>query len=279
MQTVKTLLDDAERQIVDSDTPRLDAEVLLGHVMGRNRAWLYTWPEKCPDEACAQRFKELVERRALGEPIAYLTGIKEFWGLPLQCDATTLIPRPETELLVSVALELPLPEQATVLDLGTGTGAIALALAREKPRWQIHATDCVAGAIKLAKTNAKNLGVKNVSWHGGDWFQTLEADLRFDLIVSNPPYVCADDPHLELGDVRFEPRSALVAGDDGLAAIRRLASIAGQWMNSHSWLLLEHGYNQAASVSNILHSEGFSSLRYFEDLNGHRRASLGYRIS
>lgn len=279
MPTVKGLLQEAAEKITDSDTARLDAEVLLSHVLDRNRAWLYTWPDKVLASGLADQFRALLERRSAGEPVAHLTGVREFWGLELACNNSTLIPRPETELLVEQALQLLLPDRAQVLDLGTGTGAIALALAHERPKWHLRGTDNSAGAIALARANAKKHGIRNVKWFKGDWFQPLDADVRFDLILSNPPYIAEGDALLEQGDVRFEPRSALVSGEDGLDAIRRLVASAGYWLNPKGWILLEHGYNQASDVRQILAAQGFNSIASFEDLAGHKRATLGRWVS
>lgn len=279
MPTVKGLLQEAAETITDSDTARLDAEVLLSFVLDRNRAWLYTWPDKVLTQESAERYRALIKRRSSGEPVAYLTGVREFWGLELSCDNTTLIPRPETELLVEQSLQLLLPDQAQVLDIGTGTGAIALALAKERPRWHLRGTDSSAGAIKLARANARKLGIRNVKWFKGDWFQPLDADVRFDLILSNPPYIPEGDEHLRQGDVRFEPHSALVSGEDGLDAIRRLVAGAGYWLNPKGWILLEHGYNQASDVRQILAAQGFNSISSFEDFAGHKRATLARWVS
>jgi release factor glutamine methyltransferase len=279
MPTVKGLLQEATERITESDTARLDAEVLLSHVLDRNRAWLYTWPDKVLVPEAADKYRGLIERRVAGEPVAHLTGVREFWGLELACDNSTLIPRPETELLVEQALQLRLPDRAQVLDLGTGTGAIALALAKERPKWQLRGTDSSAGAISLARANAKKLGVRNVKWFKGDWFQPLDADVRFDLILSNPPYIPEDDACLGEGDVRFEPRSALVSGEDGLDAILRLVAGAGYWLNPKGWMLLEHGYNQTSDVREILATNGFNSITCFEDLAGHKRATLARWVS
>lgn len=279
MPTVKGLLQEATDQILDSDTARLDAEVLLSHVLDRNRAWLYTWPDKKIEPVLAGRYRELIARRVIGEPVAHLTGVREFWGLELACNNSTLIPRPETELLVEQALQLNLPERAQVLDLGTGTGAIALALKKERPRWHVRGTDRSAGAIALARANAKRLGITGVKWLKGDWFQPLDADVRFDLIVSNPPYIPEGDACLSEGDVRFEPSSALTAGEDGLDAVRRLVAGSGYWLNPKAWILLEHGYDQAKEVREILTSNGFNSVQCFEDLAGHQRATLARWVS
>ncbi|MFV0276581.1 MAG: peptide chain release factor N(5)-glutamine methyltransferase, partial [Parahaliea sp.] len=216
MSTVRQLL--AQAAGIESDDPRRDAEVLLCHCLGCSRTALYTWPEKAVDAGPVAQFHQLLARRAAGEPVAHLTGGREFWRQSLQVSADTLIPRPDTETLVEWALELPLAAQARVLDLGTGTGAIAIALAVERPQWRVSATDVSAAALVVARRNAGHCCPGRLRLHRGDWFAAVAGE-RFELVVSNPPYLAAGDPHLQRGDLRFEPRAALVAGEDGLAAL------------------------------------------------------------
>lgn len=206
---------------IHSDSARLDAELLLCHVLARPRSYLFTWPERTLTDAQLEAFETLLARRERGEPVAHLTGRREFWKLELEVSADTLIPRPDTETLVEAALELLPEEPRRVADLGTGTGAIALALASERPAWQLVATEKVAAAAALARRNRDRLGLANVEILQGSWCEPLAG--HFDMIVSNPPYIDPQDPHLTQGDVRFEPRSALVAEDAGLADIRLIA--------------------------------------------------------
>ena len=264
-----------------SDTPRLDLEVLLGSVLNKPRSYLYTWPERRLPPEAVEQFEGLLQRRVKGEPIAYLLGEREFWSLMLEVDEHTLIPRPETELLVEVALALVLPElalpKARVLDLGTGTGAIALALASERPDWDVLAVDRVVGAVALAEKNRQRLGLCNVQIQQSSWFECLAGE-RFDLIVTNPPYIESDSPYLQQGDVRFEPKSALVAANKGLSDIKQIVSEAGQYMNRHAWLLIEHGFEQGEVVRNCLHAAGFVSVATRKDLAGLERLSLAQFI-
>ncbi len=258
-----------------SDSPRLDLEVLLCHVLDKPRSYLFTWPEKILDQQSTQQFYDLLKRRADGEPIAYLTGEKEFWSLSLEVNATTLIPRPDTEVLVETALNVIDKPDARVLDLGAGTGAIALALASERPCWQIIAVDIVPEAVALAEKNRQRLGLNNVSVILGNWFEGV-AQQKFDLVVSNPPYIDADDHHLKEGDVRFEPGSALVSGDEGLADIKLIICGAKSYLGKGGCLLIEHGYQQARAVRNLLSDEGYAQVSTRRDLAEHERLSLGY---
>lgn len=272
--TIAALLQNAAVLEAVSDSPRLDVELLLGHVLGKTRAHLYTWPEQKLTEDQVKAFNELLTRRLGGEPIAYLTGTQEFWSLSLEVNASTLIPRPETELLVEIALELIGLADARVLDLGTGTGAIALALAKERPGWEVIATDTVPEALALAQRNRRRHGLNNVLVLESNWFQGLPPQ-RFDLIVSNPPYIDPDDPHLQQGDVRFEPRSALVAANRGSAALEAIVSTAPAYLASGGWLLLEHGFAQAETIKVLLQGAGFVDIASRRDIQGHVRGSYG----
>ena len=256
-----------------SDTPRLDLEVLLCYVLDKPRSYLFTWPEKVLDQKATEHFNDLFRRRANGEPIAHLTGEKEFWSLSLEVNATTLIPRPDTELLVETALDLLDKPTADVLDLGTGTGAIALALASERPSWQIIAVDTVPEAVALAEKNRQRLALDNVRVLQSHWFKDITAQ-KFDLIVTNPPYIDADDQHLKEGDVRFEPGSALVAGNKGLADIELIITGAKNYLSDGGWLLIEHGYQQAEAVRTLLNDDGYSQISTQRDMAGHERLTL-----
>lgn len=258
---------------IGGESARLDALLLLGQVMGQSRTWLYTWPDTGLSETQRAMFRTLVERRVAGEPVAYLLGEREFWSLPLSVNASTLIPRPDTECLVESALVLPLPETATVLDLGTGTGAIALALASERPDWQVSGVDRSPEAVELATGNAAKLGLQRVNFRVSDWFANLEPQ-RFHLIVANPPYIDPQDPHLSQGDVRFEPRSALVAEDAGLADLRAIIESAPDWLVPGGWIVLEHGWQQAEAVQGLLEHRGFRRVASHRDYGGNLRLSL-----
>lgn len=272
MPTIAALL--AEAVLPASPTARLDAELLLAHVLGKPRTYLRTWPDRLPAEEQVSQFLGLVERRRAGEPVAYLIGQQGFWSLDLEVATDTLIPRPETELLVETALSLDLHDEARALDLGTGTGAIALALASERPTWSLVGVDRMPGAVALAERNRRRLAVPNARFLESHWFAALNAE-RFDVIVSNPPYIAADDKHLTQGDVRFEPLSALVAGIDGLDDIRLIIEHAPHHLASGGWLLLEHGYDQVEAVSALLSTRGFKDISNRRDLAGHTRISLG----
>ena len=212
----------------------------------------------------------------MGEPVAYILGSRDFWMLTLRVNRHVLIPRPETELLVETALALVTTPEASIADLGTGSGAIALAIASERPVWKILATDMSGDALTVASDNASQLNIVNVEFRQGSWCDALPPQL-FDLIVSNPPYIDAADAHLTQGDLRFEPHSALVAADDGLADIRTLCSQAPQCLKPGGWLLLEHGWTQGPTVAAILQSSGLETVRTLKDLNGNDRVSLGRR--
>lgn len=282
--SIHTLLADAVAKLqAISESARADAEILLAHCLQKSRTYLFTWAEKEVDDATAAAFQTLLAQRLRGVPIAHLTGQREFWTLNLKVTADTLIPRPETELLVETALRLiPAPlegegsdkETISLLDLGTGTGAIALALASERPDITVTATDFSTAALAVAQENASTYHLHNVAFLHSDWFTALPAQ-RFDLIVSNPPYIAAQDPHLQQGDVRFEPLTALTAGDDGLDVIRHIVRTAPQWLKTGGWLVLEHGYDQGQAVTALLRTAGFQAVRCLPDLAGNDRVSLG----
>lgn len=259
-----------------SDTARLDLELLLADAIGKNRTYLYTWPEKVPTPEQLIQFEQSMQRRINGEPVAYILGYQDFWSLRLKVSAATLIPRPETELLVETALELLPGTHSRVADLGTGTGAIVLALASERPSWELIGVDFSEEAVSLAEQNRVMLAFDNVEMIQGSWCQPLQGR-SFDMIVSNPPYIDADDVHLSQGDVRFEPSSALVADEHGLADIRTISEQALTCLNPQGWLLFEHGYQQAEAVQQILRSLGYIAVRTIEDLAGHPRVTLGQR--
>lgn len=256
---------------------RNEAELLLAHLLGRDRAWLFAWPEHRLTAEQSSAFRAQVEHRSAGRPIAQLTGRRAFWTLDLEVSADTLIPRPETELLVEWALELGGEAARRLLDLGTGTGAIALALASERPHWRIDAVDRSDAALAVARRNAERLGLEGIRWHQSDWFATMPSERHFDLIVANPPYVAAEDPHLQRGDLRFEPRVALASGADGLDDIRRIVARAPGFLDPGGWLLLEHGYDQGAAVRALLSAAGLEQIETRPDLAGLERATGGRR--
>ena len=276
-------------QLAGSPSPRVDAEVLMEFATGRSRTWLYTWGDsECPTWEHA-RFDALIAARAQGQPVAYLTGEREFWGLPLATSPTTLIPRPDTETLVEAALARASTPTGRLLDLGTGTGAIALAFASEKPDWQVVGVDVRPEAVALAAHNARTLNITNATFLVSDWFSALRSSSpsesspgspspgsTFEIIVSNPPYIAADDPHLGQGDVRFEPRSALVAEADGMADLLHLITTAQAFLSPGGWLVLEHGYQQAPSVRQALKLAGYQSVESVQDMGGHERVTLGH---
>lgn len=272
MATVRQLLC-ADGDSTD-DGARRDTEILLSHCLGRPRAWLYTWPEKEVAAECALRFGQLLERRRSGQPIAYLIGEREFWSLPLLVNDATLIPRPETETLVNWALELALPDQALVLDLGTGSGAIALAVASARPAWRVTALDASEAALQVARANSERTGLQRVCFLRSDWYAAV-GGRQFHALLSNPPYIDGGDPHLSRGDLRFEPRSALVAAEGGLADLRQLIEGAPAHLLDGGWLLLEHGFEQAGAVRAMLCAAGFDRVGTRCDLGGLERISGG----
>lgn len=278
--TYDTLLTRAARrlQAADSASPRLDAEVLMMHAASVTRAWLYTWGDRELTGVSRARFEALVAARALGHPVAYLIGEREFWGLPLRVDEATLIPRPDTECLVEALLAKMPHGPGKALDLGTGTGAIALALASERPTWHVTGVDREEAAVIIAKDNAQHLGIANATFLVSDWFGALE-NATFDVIAANPPYIAEDDPHLTQGDVRFEPRSALVAGDAGLADLYHLARTARAHLVADGWLGLEHGWEQAAQVREALTQAGYTDVVSIADFGARERVTVGRAAS
>jgi release factor glutamine methyltransferase len=274
--TLQEFMQQATAQLQNhSPSARLDAEVLAMHVCGLNRAQLVTRADTPLSAPQQLTLRALLARRISGVPLAYLTGEREFWSMALRVTDATLIPRPDTETLVEQALaRIPQDAAWRIADLGTGSGAIALAIARERPRCHIVATDISAPALAVARGNAERLGLVNITFRAGSWHLPLQ-DERFDMVVSNPPYLRAGDAHLRAGDVQFEPRHALVAGDDGLDAIRTIAHHIKASLNSGGWLLLEHGYDQARAVGEILRAEGYGDIQCYQDLSGHDRVSLG----
>ncbi|WP_110457819.1 peptide chain release factor N(5)-glutamine methyltransferase [Shewanella algidipiscicola] len=274
-QTLAEALQWASSQLVEiSDTAKLDAEVMLLHVIHKPRSYLYTWPDERITSEQSAAFQQMVARRAIGTPIAHIVGEREFWSLPFMVNPTTLIPRPDTEILVETALNLPLAQNAKVLDLGTGTGAIALSLAFERSTWQITAVDKVIEAVALAKANRDNLKLPQVEVLQSDWFDAVN-QYDFNLIVSNPPYIDEEDEHLSQGDVRFEPQSALTAAEHGYADLFHIALSARDYLAPGGYLLLEHGFEQAITVRNKMIELGYESVSTVRDFGSNDRCTLG----
>jgi len=281
--TVAGLLAEGARQLraapagtEPAATADLDAQLLLAHVLAVPRTRLKSHPEDLPDPSRTQHYRLLLARRAAGEPLAYLTGSRDFWSLRLRVTPAVLIPRPETELLVERALALRTAADGRVADLGTGCGAVALALASERPRWHVVATDACADALAIARANAAALRLSRVELRLGDWYQPLLGE-RFDLLVSNPPYVAQDDPALATSSLRHEPPRALTPGLDALSCLHTLVHGAPPHLAPEGWLLLEHGATQGADVRRELVDAGFRHVRSHRDLAGHERMTEGQR--
>ena len=280
MPQPRSSIQSALRQAVDilahsCDSPRLEAELLLCHVLGNNRSFLYSHPEASLSGKKIAHYHRLLTRRRDGEPLAYITGVKEFWSLTFKVTKDVLIPRPETELVVELALDCYTARDAiSVADLGTGCGAISCAIAHERPSWRIIATDRSEPALVLARYNAKTLDLQNIEFRHGHWLSPLKGR-HFEIIVSNPPYVRENDPHLQQSELSHEPRNALVSRDDGLADIEQIVANAPYCLTDKGMLILEHGYNQGAKVRQILIERGFNDVQSRFDLAGVERATVG----
>lgn len=269
---VRSLLTWAIRSLQKSTTPHLDAEILLAHVLGLSRAQIIARHDAVIESQAEQKFRQLIIRRQAGEPIAYILGYREFWSLQLEVSPATLIPRPETELLVELALQkFPANENIHVLDLGTGSGAIALAIAHERPQWSVVATDRSTAALAIATRNAERLNIHNVSFRQGNWCEALSSTEFFHLIISNPPYIAENDPHLLQQDLQFEPRDALVAGKNGIAELHLIVQQARHHLLKEGQLLLEHGFDQKKFLMEILHEHHYTQIENHADFSGNTR--------
>jgi release factor glutamine methyltransferase len=256
-----------------SDSPRLEAELLMGLVLRKPRSYMHAWPEQRLDQAQAAEYESLLRRRFAGEPIAYMTGIREFWSMPLKVTPHVLIPRPETELLVEKALlRLPLDEDVRVLDLGAGSGAVSLAIARERPRATVIGVDISLAALEVARLNAKLQKLANAEFRESDWFDAVRGE-KFHIVVGNPPYVAEDDPHLGRGDARFEPRLALDAGPGGMECFRAIVDRAHNYIVRQGWLLLEHGPTQHLPLRRLLEAQHYHDITIHKDAAGRDRVT------
>ncbi|HIF51852.1 MAG TPA: peptide chain release factor N(5)-glutamine methyltransferase [Thiotrichaceae bacterium] len=282
MQIVDALKHARQRLIAsdntDSDSVRLDTEILLCSVLKCERTHLYSYPEQILSNDESESFNALVDKRSQGHPIAHLTKQKEFWSLSFHVTKDTLIPRPETELLVEIALErIPINSTKHILDLGTGSGAIAIAIASERSLAMVTATDASDKALNIAKHNADLNNIDNINFIESNWFVGLNSN-AYDLIISNPPYISNDDKHLKQGDVRFEPLSALASGKDGLDDLRTIIHQSTNHLEKQAWLLVEHGYNQGAQVRQLFTENNFTSVTTIKDYSDNDRVSIGYLI-
>lgn len=275
---IKQALQLASQNLAESSpTARLDAQVLLTHILQCNTAHLLAWPEKTLNEEQLTNFQQLIQQRQQGLPVAHLTGLREFWSLNFSVNDSTLIPRPETETLIEFILDkFSDRERIKLLDMGTGTGAIAITIATEKPGWTIFASELSADALKLARGNSNYHQTNNISFIQSNWFTNIKQS-DFDIIVSNPPYIANNDPHLLVGDVRFEPQSALSAGATGMDDIEHLCQHANKHLKKNAWLIIEHGYNQKQLVSDCFTKNGFMQIEQKQDLSGHTRMTAGKR--
>ncbi len=275
-ETIQSILSSATQQLAAcSDTAVLDAEVLLCHCLRKNRSFLRTWPEHPLDSQQIEPFRALISQRRQGTPIAYLTGLREFWSREFFVNPDVLIPRPDSELLIEISLNLlPMHQPGKIIDLGTGSGILALTLAAERPQADVLATDISPAALQIAGQNAERLQIGNVQFLQSHWFDQVQP-AAFDLVISNPPYIAAADPHLRQGDVRFEPRAALISGENGLKDIRLLAEQARPFLKDHGHLLIEHGYNQQAEVRDIFSRLNYRQINTHCDLSGNPRVTSG----
>lgn len=276
MPTIKTLLAHAANALTShSDSPLLDAEVLLGFVLNKPRTYLRAWCDNTLTDQQLAAFSDLIKQRQQGTPIAYLTGTREFWSRDFMVTPDVLIPRPDTELLIELSLEL-IPENQTIklIDLGTGSGIIAVTLAAERPNAHVTAVDASLAALSIAKHNARQHRLTNLEFYQSDWFSNVPNSL-FDLVISNPPYIDSDDEHLKQGDVRFEPKAALIAKDHGLCDIRIIADKARNYLKPAGHLLIEHGYNQASQVQAIFTALAYDKVQSYQDLSGQPRVTYG----
>lgn len=281
--TYRDLLDQATQTLYESsETPRIDAEYLMQHTIEQSMAWLISYGNSIATSNHIKAFEDVIEKRSQGIPVAYLMGYRDFWTLRLKVNEHVLIPRGDTEVLVEQALErIDTNKSLRILDMGTGSGAIALSIAKERPECQVFATDKHQGALDVARSNATSNNISNIQFHLSDWFQIFEQKVFehgtfkneefehqvFDLIASNPPYVEANDPHLENGDLRFEPDTALIANEKGLGDLAKIIQSAPKYLNNGGWLLLEHGYNQSQQVEDLLKKSDFKNIRLYSDLN------------
>jgi release factor glutamine methyltransferase len=279
-QTVRTAWAEAQQRLIktlslDTNEAKFEAQLLLQNVLNVNRAWLLAHESDTLQDKIKTDYEALLARRLIGEPIAYIFGYREFFGLNLIVTPDTLIPRPDTETLVETALDkIPLETPFTVLDLGTGTGAVALAIAQNRPEAQVTAIDASSGALDIAKRNSNQLDLTQVDFRLSNWFSALEGE-RFNLIVSNPPYIEQQDTHLTQGDLRFEPMSALASGTDGLDDIRQIVDNCLLHLHPQGWLMLEHGYNQAHLVTDLMAQSGLIDITTIKDLGGNDRVTIG----
>lgn len=274
MITIGQALKLGHHSLIEFEAAKLEAEMLLCFALGKPRSYLYAWSEQVLSPSMQSHYQQLLDRRILGEPIAYITGEREFWSLTLRVTPHVLIPRADTELLVETVLGLTDRNEVLFADLGTGSGAIALAIAKEMPSWQVFASDQSEDALRVAADNAITNQISNVKFSLGSWCEALPSQ-RFDIIASNPPYIDADDEHLEKGDLRFEPRSALVAQDNGLADIRVIAQQSLNRLQDNGWLVLEHGWQQGSAVAQILQGFGFCRVETLKDIGGNDRVTIG----
>lgn len=278
MPRIDELLTSAEAQLISSDAARLDAEILLSFVLGKPRSYLRAYPELEPNKKTCDEFIRLISRRTSGEPVAYLTGERDFWSLKLSVTPDTLIPRPDTELLVETTLNILSKikdKPISIADLGTGSGAIALALASECSHCQITATDLSVAALKVAQSNATKHRLKHIEFIHSNWYSAFATTQRFNIIVSNPPYIPEDDPHMQSAELNCEPVFALTSGKDGLDAIRQITRQAKQFLNPGGYLLIEHGYDQANAVQTLFREQGFLDITTKQDLTGNDRICIG----